>query len=635
LSNREVNNRSWFSFIEELKNYAMSNSLEFEPTISGKNPLDKRNTKDLSMYESSLYGSTRSSYQTLENTKIIIRHSKRIQEESPNSRTRNIQAIYVESADGERFRYPFIHLAGARAMQRHVANNGNPYDGFGQYIVSLSEQVYNLRRFNHLVGRTAFVENTQVVEIASAAKKKATNIKKTLERIHKQSGYDSIKENFSTFVKHEIDPEVMEMLKNRFTIQKFNEELIDLFPYITDLLKEEDDVAPTGWDNPKDNVSDLENAINSAPQIEIEPYSKDFIQKAMDITHKQIKGLEDKARENPGDKKIQYSLEKASARMGLLQARLATAEPKADDVITKNAQSIEHLSTHVKDDNISLLLSRISDEYGDMPKEKQKKVVELIKLLKSKQKLVSPFASESTSYEELESMLGNDESVTYEEFESEQYNPVQEYLTRLENVVDEKSNLLSTDAQLQQKSLEELNKLMTDHFPVGTNGINAIESLKGIIDDPTLNDKFKQMAQKDADTCARSTIMDWIRENAPDLESQIDTGNMDSDPKNPQQAEPDQAAQTQEPQGEPEVAPEQPTEETDEEEHNPQEIEEFVRSLYDATTGKFPRGEEGVKIAVEKKFGDAAGMQAEAIIQGLKGEFDENIFRMKKLAGIR
>ena len=145
----DVVKNKWFNFLKDMRMFAKKNLLSFNPSDIAKKNLDKRDYEQMSaearpnkpeedkMNESSLYGSTKSSYQKLENARLIIRHSQKVQEETANSRTRNIDSIYVENAAGERFRYPFNHLSGARAMMRHVANGGNPYDNFGQYIVGL------------------------------------------------------------------------------------------------------------------------------------------------------------------------------------------------------------------------------------------------------------------------------------------------------------------------------------------------------------------------------------------------------------------------------------------------------------------------------------------------------------------
>jgi hypothetical protein len=50
------------------------------------------------------------------------------------------------------------------------------------------------------------------------------------------------------------------------------------------------------------------------------------------------------------------------------------------------------------------------------------------------------------------------------------------------------------------------------------------------------------------------------------------------------------------------------------------EIVEFIASMYDRETGTFPRGEEGVKIAVEKKFGEQAGKFANFVVEKLSAK---------------
>jgi hypothetical protein len=51
-----------------------------------------------------------------------------------------------------------------------------------------------------------------------------------------------------------------------------------------------------------------------------------------------------------------------------------------------------------------------------------------------------------------------------------------------------------------------------------------------------------------------------------------------------------------------------------------QEVVEFIQSMYDSQTGTFPRGEEGVKIAVEKKFGEQAGQFANFVVEKLSAK---------------
>ena len=53
---------------------------------------------------------------------------------------------------------------------------------------------------------------------------------------------------------------------------------------------------------------------------------------------------------------------------------------------------------------------------------------------------------------------------------------------------------------------------------------------------------------------------------------------------------------------------------------NAREVVEFIMSMYDQQQGTFPKGEEGVKIAVEKRFGDHAGQFASQVVERLSAK---------------
>jgi hypothetical protein len=397
-------------------------------------------------------------------------------------------------------------------------------------------------------------------------------------------------------------------------------------PMTPDELKDYRPEEP--WNNPRDESYELMMAVKAAPVIKIEPFDKGSIQKALDGTQNQIKELEKAAQENPRDNKTKWALEKAQARLGLLQARIGTADPKATNIATKNALTIEHLSTHVKDDKISLLLSRISEDYATMSKEEQREVNAAIKEMMSKIKFVPMFSAESTTFEELENLLIKREDTNKKREAKIDY--VAEYARLLDNIISEGNDILSKDPDVQNEALTKLNDLMTSHFPAGTNGINAIESLRGIIDDPELSKTFQDISKEDADTCVRPAVMDWIKENAPQLSDKIDTGDLSADGKEEPAPEPDAAPAIA-------PAPEAGTEDTDTIDHVAQDthdIEEYVESLYDKSTGNFPRGETGILVSVAKKFGDSAVPHAKKTIESLKHSFDENLMRMRKLAGV-
>ena len=145
--------------------------------------------------------------------------------------------------------------------------------------------------------------------------------------------------------------------------------------------------------------------------------------------------------------------------------------------------------------------------------------------------------------------------------------------------------------------------------------------------------------------------MEWIKENVPQVVDQIDTGDLDTMGTGEPAAEPDPmaaapapadpaAAPPADPAAAPPADPNAPPPPEQAEEMEPgmqdgtNQIAEYVKSLYDRNTGKFPRGETGVLVSVDKKFGPGAANHAKKMIEQLKGTFDENLMRMRKLAGV-
>jgi hypothetical protein len=190
------------------------------------------------MNESQLYGTRTVSYQKLMDTRLIIKHSHALTDDmAPGARSRNISALFVENQDGERFKYPFIHLAGARAMQRHVANGGLPYDDIGKSIVQMSEEIAQLKSFSNYVVRNDLMnsDNNDIVEQSTGALER---LREQIARIAKQSHYEAYKESFQAQQPLEVPEEVVEDYTNKFTIRNFKEDIKTVFPIIYRVMKE-------------------------------------------------------------------------------------------------------------------------------------------------------------------------------------------------------------------------------------------------------------------------------------------------------------------------------------------------------------------------------------------------------------
>ena len=246
---------NWFTFLKDMRMFSKKRLLNFEVRDINRSNLTKRDYKflatnrtgDGTMNESMLYGKHRVSYQNIDNARLVIKHNENIDPDIPGSRTRNIKAIYVESPEGERFRYPYRHLSGARAMARHVSEGGHAYDDFGKYISSLSEELSKLRKFKTYMGRSSVMAES-LSGYMDAVKDRISTVRKTIESLQKPTAYKEAFETFEAAVYEDVPDDVAENWIDQLTIKQFNEELKDVFPYIYRLVSEVTKAKEIGLD---------------------------------------------------------------------------------------------------------------------------------------------------------------------------------------------------------------------------------------------------------------------------------------------------------------------------------------------------------------------------------------------------
>jgi hypothetical protein len=470
----------WFKFLRSLRDFAKQHLLNFDTRDITKSNLEKRGYETLSnknfgegqMTESKLWGSSKTSYQDIGESRLIVKHSQPVNGEVPAGRARYIEGIYIENTQGERFKYPYKHLNGARAMARHVANGGTPYDQIGEHLVSLSEELGKLRMFKGYVDRNEMVSEA-MSSIQPKVSERIQSIKKEISGLQSQRYYESFVESFTGAEDKQIPEDVMNDWIDRLTVRTFNEELKNVFPYIYKLVGESD-----------------------IPVVELS--AQDLI----------------------GDVEIAEEVEE-------------TLDKSLDE-----ADALEQI-----------LSSIIEGETA--------------------------------------------------------------------------GGILSTDKAARAEALEKLKELLANELPVGTDGVNASESLQGIIDDQELQEIFKELADISPEMDTRQIILDYVKikdeENGTNLHAELSG-----------EPAPEQEAPVEEPA--PEEVPAKETFSDEEAEPIHPEILEFVESMFDKETGRFPKGETGVMLAVEKKFGDDAVPHAQHAIETLISITES--YRMKKMAGI-
>ncbi len=513
--------RQWYNFLRELREFAKQNMLRFSIRDISKSNLEKRdyeqlsNNGEMAMNESKLWGTSKTSFQEMGEATLIVKHSKPVNYDLPAGRTMHIESIFVENAAGERFKYPYKHLNGARALATHVSAGGTSYDPIGMHIIGLSEELNKLRMFKGYVDRNPMVSEAMGA-INSKVYERIDQVKKEIQSLQNPNYYTTFAESFVDNDKKEIPEDIVNDWIDRLTIRTFNEELKNVFPYIYNLVGEE--VAP---------IKEL------APE--------DLLGVGLDETH---------------------------------------LDP---------AKEIEELSN-------------------------------------------------------------------FESF--------------LNGIMQEESNILDTEDEAQSQAIQQLNQLISQELPAGVDGTNAIQSLKGIIDDSELEDAIKNIGKVNPEMDVRDLVKGYLEkhdeENGTDIASKINFGSSTPAP-------------TVAPEPAPAAAPEQPAAPVAERfvqavrkaakagmqledtfsmggksftlrdaieraglevnqffegamNSKQTEIVEFVKSMYDENTGNFPKGETGVMIAVEKQFGEDAIDLAKHVINELSTIYESK--RLQHLAGL-
>ena len=257
----------WYEFLREMRYFAKRRMLRFDTRDITKSNLNKNDfqylaqtgTKENNMNESAMISrGPKTSMRKLENTRLIVRHSKVVDETQKGARSRNINSLYIENSDGERFKYPFIHLAGAKAMQRHVSNGGRPYDDAGKEIISLSEKVSQLVAFKRHVGHHDGM-NQEVNEILERSQVKLEQLRKVIEGLGGQKFYESWVESLQPSNEDDgfvLDQATMEDYKSKFTVKNFKEDLAQYFPLIHKIMQETSEIDLESFSEVEEDISE-------------------------------------------------------------------------------------------------------------------------------------------------------------------------------------------------------------------------------------------------------------------------------------------------------------------------------------------------------------------------------------------
>ena len=638
--------QEWYDFLKEIRVFSKRNMLNFDTRDITKSNLDKRDyahlTKtagDKTMSESKMYGTSRTSYEDVDKARLVLKHTQPVNMEVPGARTQHVNSIYIESENGERYKYPFRHLNGARALARHVSEGGNLYDDFGKHIVSLSEELSKLRQFKTYMNRSAVMAEG-LKGYMDLVNERLDTIKTEVMKLQRAGHYAETIKDFKPAVMEEVPEELQNSWIDELTIRTFNEELKSVFPYINKLVSEKNKIEEVG-------PSDM--GMNKYGLSAVHKGGKFYSYRDGKETGGPFDSMEELA-------KHQEDLIKDEA-MGHEGGSEAHAHK-----IDIDGDYDEDRGISEKDcEEMEYACGKAGIKCKCEPDEMRQGGV-IVHTMAPRDAVIDALDKEGYAVESA-------------------YNPESEFENELSMIVGETEDaLINGEGKDQEAAIKKLNGLMAQHFPAGVNGNNAVQSLKGIIDDPMLLDMFKKVGQKDADQCIRPLVVKYVKAKAPSISSKIDTGDLEQEPTEDIKDKEDYQAKKkaiQDIQMDPhthkdeklkkevirkkaeldaeakekgykedddtidvKMNPDGSIEKDDkamnkEDERSPGErLVELVKSYYDYTTNAFPKGETAVVTACEKEFGDKAIPVAEKMIARLKAGKDEEMEKIKHLAGV-
>ena len=494
---------NWYSFLKELKDFAVQHQVSFDVRDITKNSLTQQDFKNLAdvnqtvntddnMSEElnrltklagipvaeSLTGTKKSSYENLDKTRLIIRHAQAVDENVPGSRSRQINSLYIENEQGERFKYPMKHLAGARAMARHVANGGVPHDDFGKHIIKMSEQIAQLNSFARYATNKDQLNNS-VGDIIEKSRLKLENMRNYVKNLSKQAHYTKAKESFQPTTIAELDDATRNSLREKFTLRHLDDKVESALPLIHSIMKEYDD--KDGEISPPVDHSAMVQSFLANPEKKLVLRADPAADKMLSVTKFTNKNT-----------MLSSILSDIASRMLTRndeEDRIANfASQVADDMGAEGAPFFKPDENYTRNKKIAIQLAkRYIDDYKKMQQDPA---------------YADEIRQDPGKFAPKKDRQGKAKGEG-EEFEK--------WANRVESKVTEGIHSLP-DEDHAGENFSKLKNVMSKHFPVGTEAVNAVSTLQSLgFGDDDLFDQLGELADREGpDACACDTVKNYI-----------------------------------------------------------------------------------------------------------------------------
>ena len=227
---------SWPSLLKVLKKWAMRRQLGFE--LKNRNHLGSDMAQREYVRKKEELGESyhpinrKTSYNdSIPTVKVILQHSKQLDEN--DKRYYNIEKIFVENTNGERFLLPTRRPGIAKVYARHVAEGGTPYDERGSHITSLVEEYTKMAGFVRAVRNGQF--NESATNLINEGINHYNNLRETLSRMISQRGYNNYFESYTPVLNEEQIEE--SNINELFTKSTLDPRIENVLPILNKLNK--------------------------------------------------------------------------------------------------------------------------------------------------------------------------------------------------------------------------------------------------------------------------------------------------------------------------------------------------------------------------------------------------------------
>jgi hypothetical protein len=261
----------WYEFLQQIKQFSVRNNLMgFE--IENLNRL-KYTMQGLAAIKEGLfegyYGNRKISYSDQpKKTRLVIKHSRPLGE--GEARFRNVESLFIETEQGERFKLPFTKMVGGRAMARHVSEGGTPYDAFGQHIAEIVAEMNTMAKFVRAAKGKQFTgEAGAMVE---SAVRHYSDLKAKAKRMISQRGYHEERDSFDPAAITDAE-NVAENIRTLFTEQSLDARIEEAIPLLARLAGRQQDTKMkeiNEFESWADTVTEGTWAVPDTPAAEAE-----------------------------------------------------------------------------------------------------------------------------------------------------------------------------------------------------------------------------------------------------------------------------------------------------------------------------------------------------------------------------